>query len=427
MLLLFIWCAYTAPFLRFINTDYILSTLLYLSIFAIYYKSYCLRFRTKPLSYILFAFSVWYVVICVKYSAIVNVDFGLVYSVLLCHVAFCLYKEKEFFIYFEKVLVHLTLISLVVWGLGLIAIQPMRALFDIIALWKPEPGGTLYGNIIFVSLGNRYSMGIFRNPGFTWEAGRFACFLVIGLFVSLLLHNMEIKKNKSFWIFLVGLISTVSTTGVGACVGVALLYFSNKGNSQKMLCMVLSILLLPFIWSLEFVSGKIFDNIDLETEIYNMGYSFSRLGTESICPQRFTGLFLEFQNWIHDFWIGYGQKDFSYTQAELFHGYDVWLSNGLIMIFAKYGTLVGVGFYYCLFKSSSKIVHDFGYKGSFLFVLTFMLISMSYDFWSNGVFLYFVLYWLYCKYRPQCSINYTTKVLLKYYGLIRMFQFAKRR
>lgn len=403
MLLLFLWCAYTAPFLKPFDTQYLFSSFIYVTIYLCYYIKFRLRKDHKPLIILLILFGTWYVAQCIKVSSVTLIDFRLLYSIILCDISFYLYKGKEFFVYFEKVLFHLTLLSLVVWGLGVIIPEIMRSIFDVISVWSN--GNTTYGNAIIVALGDQHSMGILRNIGFTWEAGRFSSFLVVGMFFSLLLHRMRIKGNYYFVVFLIGLISTVSTTGIGACLGVALLYLYNRNQSNRILWIAVSCILLPAIWSLDFISGKIILNADVEKEIHDMAYMFGH-GHEIVCPQRITGLFLELQNWIHDFWFGYNLNEQSYTQAVLFGGYEVWLSNGLIQIFSKYGTFVGVFFYYCMFKSSRKMISDFGYKGSLLYAFTFMLISISYDFWASGIFLYFSLYWLYCKYVPQCNINY---------------------
>lgn len=403
MLMLFLWCAYTAPFLKPFDSEYLFSSFLYIIIYGVYFSRNCFKRNNRPLVIVLGLMAFWYAGQCVKSGGLTKIDFRLLYSMVLAHVAFYLYKGKGFFLYFEKVLMHMTILSLIVWSLGMLAPGFIKAVFNVISVWTN--GGTTYGNFFFVALGGQHSMGLLRNIGFTWEAGRFSCFLVVGLFFSLILHNMRIKGNRSFWVFLAGILSTVSTTGIGSCLGVALLYLYNRDRSNRILWIAVSCILLPVIWSLDFISGKIIANADVEQEIRNMAYMFGH-GSEAICPQRITGLFLELQNWIHDFWFGYNLNEQSYTQAVLFGGYEVWLSNGLIQIFSKYGTFVGIFLYYCMFKSSGKMISDFGYKGSLIYAFTFMLISISYDFWASGIFLYFTLYWLYCKFVPQCYINY---------------------
>ena len=399
MLMLFLWCAYTAPFLKFVDPSNLISSAFFMFIYWRYYSTYCWEWSQQPMMVWLSIMLFWYFAQCIKVGGITLIDFRLFYSLFLCHVAFYLYNEKEFFFYFEKVLVHLTIISLFVWFAALIAQPAMRAIFDVISVWDNEH--TTYGNFIFVALGNQESMGLLRNIGFTWEAGRFASFLVIGMFVSLLNCEMRIKYNVNFWILTFGLLSTLSTTGIVASLGVVLLYLYNKSRLAKVALVSVCILTFPALWGMDYIGGKILESADVTQEMSNMTNSFLSGARDSITPQRITGLFLEFQNWIHDFWFGYNLNENSYTQSVLFNGNEVWLSNGVLMIFSKYGILVGLFFYIMLFKSSRIIIADFGYKGSYLFAFIFILINVSYDFWSSGIFLYFVLYYLYKKYNTS--------------------------
>lgn len=90
----------------------------------------------------------------------------------------------------------------------------------------------------------------------------------------------------------------------------------------------------------------------------------------------------------------------------MFNGYSVWLSNGIIQIFSKYGLFIGLFFYWQLFKSSIKLSQDFNYKGTLIFALTFILINISYDFWSSAITLHYVLYHIYSTKDLNNSINY---------------------
>jgi len=431
MLLLFLWCAYTAPFLKPFDTQYLFSSFIYVTIYLCYYIKFRLRKDHKPLIILLILFGTWYVAQCIKVSSVTLIDFRLLYSIILCDISFYLYKGKEFFVYFEKVLFHLTLLSLVVWGLGVIIPEIMRSIFDVISVWSN--GNTTYGNAIIVALGDQHSMGILRNIGFTWEAGRFSSFLVVGMFFSLLLHKMRTKGNYYFIVFLAGLISTVSTTGVVSCIGVFILYLMNKRFRLKIYIITILlflILFLPYLWSMDFIGGKILENADVNQEIHNMSVSFENNRGSAITPQRITGLYLEFLNLMNDFWLGYNLNKNSYT-VSLFGGEETWLSNGVILILSKYGILLGSVFYFLLFKSSKKLITDFGHKGSYLFALTFMLINVSYDFWSSGIFMHMVLYWLYCKYDTKLSVSNHNKyllnnVLFKYLNNYSNLQFRKK-
>ena len=393
MLLMFLWCAYTAPFLKPFDSNFILTSVIYVIIYFIYFYKYCFTRSKYPLNLLLAIMVGWYLAQCIKHNQITSIDFRLIYSIILCHVSFYLYKGKEFFLYFEKVLVHLTILSLIVWGLGMIATGPMQSFVRNISVW--DNGSTTYGNMIVVALGNQWTNGILRNIGFTWEAGRFSAFLVIGLFNNLLIHNFKIKNNKPLLILTIGLITTFSTTGFGAAICVLLLYIYNKSTKYKIVLITICILLSPTILALDFIGDKLRDTMNVQQEIHDMEYSFYVYNTSQITPQRFTGLYLDLQNWLHDFWLGYNLNQDSYAEKIMFNGYSVWLSNGIIQIFSKYGLFIGLFFYWQLFKSSIKLSQDFNYKGTLIFALTFILINISYDFWSSAITLHYVLYHIY--------------------------------
>lgn len=393
MLLMFLWCAYTVPFLKPFDSDFLFTSVIYIIIYFIYFYKYCFTRSKYPLNLLLAIMVGWYLAQCIKHNQITSIDFRLIYSIILCHVSFYLYKGKEFFLYFEKVLVHLTILSLIVWGLGMIATGPMQSFVRNISVW--DNGNTTYGNMIVVALGNQWTNGILRNIGFTWEAGRFSAFLVIGLFNNLLIHNFKIKNNKPLLILTIGLITTFSTTGFGAAICVLLLYIYNKSTKYKIVLITICILLSPTILALDFIGDKLRDTMNVQQEIHDMEYSFYVYNTSQITPQRFTGLYLDLQNWLHDFWLGYNLNQDSYAEKIMFNGYSVWLSNGIIQIFSKYGLFIGLFFYWQLFKSSIKLSQDFNYKGTLIFALTFILINISYDFWSSAITLHYVLYHIY--------------------------------
>lgn len=411
MLLMFLWCAYTAPFLKPFDSSYLITSAFYIIIYLIYFFKFCSNRKQKALYVSMGIMLVWYAAQCFKVGNVTNIDFRLVYSIVLCHVSFYLYRGREFFLYFEKVLAHLTILSLIVWSLGMFATGPIQSFVRAVSVW--DNGNTTFGNMVFVGLGNQWQNGVLRNIGFTWEAGRFSSFLVIGLFNNLIIHDFKIKGNKPLMIFLTGLITTFSTTGIGAAVGVLLLYVYNKSVKMRMVSIVLCILLFPSFLALDFIGEKIRNNIDVGAEIHNMEYSFYVMGTDQITPQRFTGLYLDFQNWMHDFWFGYNLNENSYAENVMFAGYSVWLSDGLIQIFSKYGLFVGLFFYWQLFRSSVRLSKDFNYKGTFIFALVFILISVSYDFWSSAIMLHFILYDLYVRGDSKTSINYKPKYVLQ--------------
>ena len=82
----------------------------------------------------------------------------------------------------------------------------------------------------------------------------------------------------------------------------------------------------------------------------------------------------------------------SYMMKNLFKGFDVWLSDGILQIFSKYGLIIGLYFYYNLFRTSSYVSKVYQMKGKYFLALVFILMSFSYDFWGTGLFFYIIFY-----------------------------------
>ena len=68
--------------------------------------------------------------------------------------------------------------------------------------------------------------GAYRNCGFTWEPGGFACFLILAIIINLASNKFKIR-NKSLMILILSLITTFSTTGYMAFAFIMIWYLFN--------------------------------------------------------------------------------------------------------------------------------------------------------------------------------------------------------
>lgn len=400
MLMMILWSAKTTDLLA-IDPDNTVMAIVYITIIIFYYYRYCRRGCKRPLYVILGVFALWYGAICIKYGSVQKIYFGILINTIIAYIAFNLFKRYDFFVYAEKVLVHLCILSLIIWSGYVIMPSLIGEIMDAISV--SDNDSTMRANIFLVGIGNQVVDGIAikRNIGFTWEAGRFSCFLVFAMFLNLSLHNMSFSwiKNRSFYILLIGLASTLSTTGIVAFSSIVLYYVCNKSAVYRGVVIAAACLLIPVVWGLSFMGDKFVSLIDYEQEIHDMQWMFDR-GTESITPQRITGAYLELQNFFHDFWLGYNINENAYATNKLFDGNNVWLANGIIQIFSMYGFFVGFFFYLLLFNSSVLIVRIFNKKGVIIFALMFILLNVSYEFWTSSVFLYCIYYSLFNHYMP---------------------------
>ena len=377
MFMMFMWVASVSDYTSFnIGKNPVLMPI-FLIILIYYYVRYCHK-SFRPLWVVLFINIFWNIASYVKYGGFVGINFPPFYSIIIAHVAFNIYDRQDFLRIFEKVLVMFCSLSLIVWLAANVIGTPFVSFMREISVIKPSPPAETYSFLF--GLCSHIEMGIRRNLGFTWEPGRFACWVLLGMFVNLIRHQFRIEsiwKNKNLYILLFSLLTTLSTTGYSV-LGILILFvlINKKSYLSKFVIASIVLLVVPSILSLSFMSEKITDLMDLDAGINAINY-YSAEGQEIICPQRFTG---------------------SYTVDVIFnHSVIVAPSEGILGIFAKYGILFGAFFYYWLIKSSFLLSKTMQYKGKWMFFIFFIAISLSYDFWENCILMYFYLAAFYQK------------------------------
>ena len=156
--------------------------------------------------------------------------------------AFVLYKifGQSLFLLYEKFVVKLSVIAVIGWIMVLIIPVPFKSLISMLGEFRND--GTITSNIFIYSLTNDdfYSEFLFsRNSGFAWEPGRYACILLVAIFINLTRHNFRIHKNLNFYILLIALITTQSTTGfMGLLVFIYYYYKNIKEISKKVILLI---------------------------------------------------------------------------------------------------------------------------------------------------------------------------------------------
>lgn len=397
MFMMFLWMARTTPLTSFNFGKNPVFMPLYLAVLAYFYIKYC-KYSYKPLLLLSSLFLGLYIISCLKYNSIQTFSFQPIYYLIITHVAFNIYNKNDFLFFFEKVLVWFCTLSLIVWGLANFFPSFFPSFMHRIAVYENHP--PTEANSIIVGIGESFAMGIRRNIGFTWEPGIFSCFVILGMYFNLIRNRFKIfpvKKNLNFYILLITLLSTLSTTGYTALGVIILFYILNVSTKAKLFVVVLSIIALPSIISLSFMSDKIVGLMDIDNEIKAVNY-LSGQGMDVITPQRFGGLYFDVLNFMNDPLFGFWQNENSHVQNMVFNGVGIWMSDGVIQVLARYGIFMGIFFYYNLFKSSKYLSRVFEYKGQYMFAFLFILISISYDFWENCILMYIYFCTFYMRY-----------------------------
>lgn len=404
MFMMFMWISRASPYTGFNISENPILMPVYLAIIGYYYLNFCKK-SIKPLLLLLSVLAVWSFAIFIKFGNLDNYSFQFIYYLVIVHVAFNLYSRNEYLFLFEDILVKLSLLSLLVWMLVNVFPATVVPFMHSIAVFEDK--APMETTSVLVGIGTSFEMGLRRNIGFSWEPGIFASFVALGLYVNLIRNKFKIfpfMENKNFYILLLTLFSTLSTTGYMSLLVICFFYMLNRSISSKVMVLMVIVLIFPTVAGFSFMSDKILGLMNIDEEIAAVNYWGSQ-GRETVCPQRFSGFVFEWFNFIHDFWFGYGHYSQSYTSNVLFGNVNVAVSNGILYILAKYGVLVGAFFYYWMIRSSVFLSKSLNYKGMYVFALLFTLLGFSYDFWENNIMMFFYLSTFYMA----CSKSYSIK------------------
>jgi hypothetical protein len=235
----------------------------------------------------------------------------------------------NFSILFRKIIVVISVISLVFWA-GIQISDSFHDFFLSLAKSLPQlSSDEKYENLRPDQFYHLYIYTIhfestFRNSGMFFEPGRFAVFIGLALAISLFYENKKIFDKENV-IYILTMITTFSTTGYYLMFFLIFFHFFVK--SKKFVNFIISLLLLVLaLWlstSLNILSEKV-------TEDMNSSESSSR----------FFAIFYHFTFIVESPYIGWG---FFYRDLEL-------SPNGLTMVVLRWGIIFSIAYYYLLYR-----------------------------------------------------------------------------
>jgi len=357
-------------------------------------------FNNTYLLYIFCIYTFWTILQYLIFRRInITYSFFGYYNILIAFILIHVFKTKMFFLY-EKIVTQLSIVAIIGWLLMIIIPNIFGILIDHIKIPNSE-NGILRGNIIIFSMTNLNiyndveAFGLTRNSGFSWEPGRYASMLLVALYFNMARTQFKFKLNKRFWILLIALLTTQSTTGFMTLLILIVFVLMNQ-NKSKLFYLALIIPLAIMVFSLPFMGNKLKSLIDIEASSLDTERTieYQEKIEEVYVPQRFDGLAFELNNIFNDPLLGYGNDLIdSYVYKHISHTLS--LSNGILKVFAKFGLAFGFLFYFLLYKSSKWIAGFYCVKGEVIFMLIYLSISISYDFIQIPFFLAIVLFGLF--------------------------------
>lgn len=365
-------------------------------------RKYSVSFKNRNLFIILAAYSVWAICSLIKYGIYTTEElsyhFFMIYAIIIAYIHNNVFGYKIVTMY-ENVIVVFCKIAVIGWLIAVLI--PVSASFFRLF---PE---TSYGNSILYLFtwmdplkGQVYS-GIIRNAGCSWEPGRFAIMVALGVFCNLCQNGIKFKKNKNILWLLMAMLTTQSTTGYFSIIVLYIVFLLNKLNVKNI--MLIIFVVLPVIYGLmqlDFMGDKITSRFDDAKDISRLEETFVWNSTQYDDGEyigsvdRFDAAAFEWLNFVNDPILGYGRNvEHSYFRTNISNNYV--LANGLVKILSSYGFILGMLFFYILFISSIRIANDSNIKRQSALVIILCLSAISYpilsvpiftSFWFYGVF-----------------------------------------
>jgi len=354
------------------------------------------QFHNKNLVGVIAIFILWVILQTFKVGIFYTGSIMFLGNILIAYILIRVYDFRMFFLY-EKVVTGMAALSIIFWLSQVLMPSVFTAFMKATSIHEFPSGGTIIASNIFFSLSD-YARGVYeghflpRNSGFSWEPGRYASMLLFALFFNIIRIKFDVVNNKPFWILIVALLTTQSTTGYLGVVIIVFMIIFNKDSKFAVLSTPFIILsIAAAIVFLPFMADKIssfwfnietIESIQVQVDYYMNESSYDI----KIVPQRFDSMVYHFMNFKDSPLLGYGIAPInSYVQKEI--SSFISPTGGIIRLFSQFGIIIGIIAYFSLYKSSVWFSRFFGYKGEWWLFTLFTLLSVSYSFWIVPVFM----------------------------------------
>ena len=361
---------------------------------TIFVLKHRIQFHHKNLVIVIMLYLFWIILQAFSIGIFYLGTMVIVGNILIAYILIRVYDFRMFFLY-EKIVTFMGALSICFWLFHVFIPGAFTTFMKATSIYEFPPSHTIIANNFFYSLsGTIYDdlSLIPRNAGFSWEPGRYASMLLFALFFNVIRKNFDVLKNKSFWILVVALLTTQSTTGYVCLLLIIFMIIHNK--DIKITVLATPFIILPLViglLSMPFMAKKIsslwFDPAKLEAIQIQVDYHMSVGNKElKVIPQRFDSITYHFMNFKDSPLLGYG-VDITHSYTHRAVSPLIWPTGGIITMFSQFGIVIGVFCYFILYKSSVWFSTFFGYNGKWFLFSIFTLLSVSYSFWIVPIFM----------------------------------------
>lgn len=292
------------------------------------------------------------------------------------------YYNDSIVYYFDKVIYVLSFISLIGWAI--INIYGKDLLLNI-PYFEPAYDNMSGSILIFtIPVNNAETfLNLYRNSGFAWEPGFFACMIVFAIMFRCIRIGKFLFFDKHIIIYIIALLTTMSTTGYVALllfIGLYFMFTSNIKFAKKIILCALFVISLTYIFSLPFMQDKIV--MQMQEENFKTSQIYYQKSNSYYCADRFEGISLDILNIKDKPFMGYGlDRNDSYISNAI--SPHITISDGLLGPTASMGIPLGVFLLILLYYSIKKICLLYGFKYYRTVFLVIIICSISYDFFDN--------------------------------------------
>lgn len=344
-------------------------------------------------------------ILLVSLTAFINFDFtgGYIFQVIILILSFLLVKEIKFstFSYlFLKFIYFFCLVSIIAI-IFVLFVPSILNYFPVIT----NIGGVRSYNLYLTLISEGDGHSIPRNAGIFREPGVYMVYLNIAIIINLFWN--EKVNNKYLLVYLLTVISTMSTAGVIISASLILLsLFKNRNNKlshDKFFVAFFFISAIVYLVLNEAIFVKIFGKLESSSASYIS--TLSRISS-LIIPIK---IFFDSPLW------GSGLSSFSSEFLNYSTAYfgipfstSVNATNTFTNKFATYGFLFGMIFIYSIFNFSKKVYAKRGKKISIILFLLFLAMFSNEDMRYSLLFNMLVFYGLFPLDEESLKIEYDT-------------------
>ena len=273
-----------------------------------------------------------------------NSDILFLFKFIFLSYFYCLLMKEKLVTYLVLVSVNLTVLSLFFYFFQVIGFGDYLYSFSNFLNLPNGSGMVEIGNFLVFSYSKFHTT---RNSGFFWEPGAFACFLTVVLLLNLFVNNFKFDGKTK--ILIIGLITTVSTTGYLALFVIFFLWYRYRNPKINLWILVLIPLLIVLIVNIPFLGDKISKTVngDMRTNIPKMinkeQHVAQHYENKQVPLNRFSSMIVIYDTFESNLILGVSNK----YDAILNKKYNVNISNGVFDFLAKFGL---VGLIFLLYK-----------------------------------------------------------------------------